>query len=124
MTNLFEAKDKMVDLIRVWKAENKGDGFVRNSCILSFDYTMKIAAEMQIEEIYAHPANAVYFLWQANTKLGAVNSAMIEEGLEPFTLQECGFLKHVLIDSVEEFSGQSLQTFFDEIDKQYGGDVH
>lgn len=116
-----------LDLVQIAKevrehvARLKGDGAtqeeVRDYMVRSIDHTTLKAFEQVGEIIVKSPEAGLSFTYSVYESLGGINAVMAEEGISPIHISEPDFIREVMVKTIEDFTGQDIDTVFNKFDK-------
>lgn len=93
-----------------YREEGESTQEVRERLVEDYNLTAYESYKLVADEIEQSPEAALAFTYSVSQTLEVVNSVLVfENGFAPIMLQELPFVKEVLIDALEEFSGYSIQ---------------
>lgn len=92
---------------------------LRENVVGSMNFTSETSFKMIAEEVTQSPDAALVFVHSVNQSLGGVNVVLLEEGLSPMSIHELTFIKELFIDSLEDFSGYTIEELFAQLDDHY-----
>lgn len=115
--DLFQVAEEIRGYVAKLKEEGSTQEEIRQAIVHSVDYTALTAYEKVASVIETSPNAGFSFTHSIYESLGGINIVMLEEGLAPVHITEPDFVREVMVRTIEEFTGESIDHVMEEMTK-------
>lgn len=118
-------ENEIRDRLAHYREEGESTQEVRERLVEDYNLTAYESYTLVVDEVEASPEAALAFTYSVGNTLDIVNSVLVfENGFAPIMLQELPFVKHVLIDALEDFTGYPIQHLLNHFHNHLTGGIN